>query len=191
MVIYGSQRWAWRMPRKYPGGAFHNWNVSNNTYYGEHGLVHCPCDSIRHYSHQRRERGQWHLRSLRREHRDVREHLYTTGTNTGANDNDDAIEVQGDCDATNTNLWNNCPITPRFRHTRGSTTGTGNEAFSDGHAKGLQIFGLKYIKNIYDPVMLRDFFSYIETGSHKLVGSGPYLREKNLWGVRLYRNSSS
>jgi prepilin-type processing-associated H-X9-DG protein len=157
-------------PSQYPGGAFHNWGASNATYYGNpisFTSLGTPADTV-----LISEKGANGTYDRSDENIEIYEYLYSNGTNNGANDNDDAIEVQGDCDATNTNLWNNCPITPRFRHTRSGTSGNANFAFSDGHAKSLQIFGLKYIKNIYDPVMLPEF-CYIETGTPTGC-TGPY-----------------
>ena len=141
-------------PSQYPGGAFHNWNASNNTYYGRtvsFTSLGTPSDTIlisekgANGPYDRSDENIW-----------LNEYLYTNGTNNGLNDNDNAMEQQGDCDATAADEWNQCPYTPRFRHTRSTNSGVGNFAFSDGHAKNLQIYALKYIKNIYDPVMLAD-----------------------------------
>jgi prepilin-type N-terminal cleavage/methylation domain-containing protein/prepilin-type processing-associated H-X9-DG protein len=157
-------------PSQYPGGAFHNWGASNATYYGNavsFTSLGTPADTV-----LISEKGANGTYDRSDENIEIDESFYTNGTNNGQNDNDDAIEVQGDCDAPNSDLWNNCPITPRFRHTRSTNSGTANFAFSDGHAKSLQIYGLKYIKNIYDPVML-PALCYINTGSASGC-TGPY-----------------
>jgi prepilin-type N-terminal cleavage/methylation domain-containing protein/prepilin-type processing-associated H-X9-DG protein len=139
-------------PAQYPGGAFHNWGASSGTYYGStisFTSLGTPADTI-----LISEKGSNGPADRSDESFWLNEYLYTNGTNNGANDNDDAIEQQGDCDATAGTEWNQCPYTIRFRHTRSTNSGSGNFAFSDGHAKSFQIYGIKYIKNIYDPVML-------------------------------------
>jgi len=141
-------------PAQYPGGAFHNWGASNATYYGNtisFTSLGTPGDTIliaekgTNGPADRSDESFW-----------LNEYLYTNGTKNGANDNDDAMEQQGDCDATLATEWNQCPYTLRFRHTRSSNSGQGNFAFADGHAKNKPIFGVGYIKNIYDPVMLAE-----------------------------------
>jgi prepilin-type N-terminal cleavage/methylation domain-containing protein/prepilin-type processing-associated H-X9-DG protein len=155
-------------PGQYPGGAFHNWSASNATYYGStisFTSLGTPSSTI-----LISEKGSNGPLTRSDESFWLNEYLYTTGTGNGAHDNDNAIEQQGDCDATASTEWNQCPYTPRFRHTRSANTGTGNFAYADGHAKSMSIFALGYIKNIYDPVMLPEL-NYVNGTPN---GTGPY-----------------
>jgi prepilin-type N-terminal cleavage/methylation domain-containing protein/prepilin-type processing-associated H-X9-DG protein len=154
-------------PAQYPGGAFHNWSASNATFYANvvsFTALGTPADTI-----LISEKGSNGPLDRSDESFWINEYLYTTGTNNGQNDNDNAIEQQGDCDATAATEWNQCPYTPRFRHTRSTNNGQGNFAFADGHAKSKPVYGIGYIKNIYDPVMLPEL-NYMN-GTN---GNGPY-----------------
>jgi len=157
-------------PAQYPGGAFHNWSGPGGvyTYYGEpvaFTQVQSPTNTI-----LISEKGSNGPLDRSDESFWINEYLYTNGTNNGLSDNDNAIEQQGDCDETAATEWGQCPYTPRFRHTRGGNSGVGNFAYCDGHAKNMQIFALGYIKNIYDPVMVKDI-DYINASA---PGTGPY-----------------
>ena len=154
-------------PAQYPGGAFHNWTASNATYYGQavsFTSLKTPADTIlisekgTNGPLDRSDESFW-----------INEYLYTNGTNSCTTDNDNALEQQGDCDETASTEWGQCPYTPRFRHSRSGTSGQGNFAFTDGHAKTRQTTAIGYCKNIYDPVMLKEL-NYINGTS----SSGPY-----------------
>jgi prepilin-type N-terminal cleavage/methylation domain-containing protein/prepilin-type processing-associated H-X9-DG protein len=150
-------------PSQYPGGAFHNWNCPNGvcTYYGttnsftslatpastilvsEKGSNGVSTDTTPQVPQTRSD-----------ESIVLNESEYTTGTNNGLNDNDNLMQVNGNCDNTGDTNWGWCPEMPRFRYTSSIMNGTSNFAFSDGHSKSLQEFQLGFVKNIYDPVML-------------------------------------
>jgi prepilin-type N-terminal cleavage/methylation domain-containing protein/prepilin-type processing-associated H-X9-DG protein len=141
-------------PSQYPGGAFHNWSASSSTYYGptiSFTSLATPADTVL-LSEKGSNGGLPQTRSD--EAIVLNEIEYTSGTNNGLNDNDNNMQINGNCDDTGTNNWGWCPEMPRFRHTSSVVNGNGNFAFSDGHAKSLGEFQLKFIKNIYDPVML-------------------------------------
>jgi len=155
-------------PSQYPGGAFHNWSASNATYYGNtisFTSLATPADTIlisekgSNGPYDRSDENIW-----------LNEYLYTNGTNNCLNDNDNAIEQQGDCDETASTEWGQCPYTPRFRHARSTNSGQANFAFSDGHAKSKPIFGIGFCKNIYDPVMLPEL-QYVNGTPN---ATGPY-----------------
>lgn len=155
-------------PAQYPGGAFHNWGAANATYYGNtisFTSLATPADTIlvsekgSNGPIDRSDESFW-----------LNEYLYTNGTNNCVADNDDAIEVQGDCDETAATEWGQCPYTPRFRHQRSANSGEGVFGFSDGHAKTKQIFGIGFCKNIYDPVMLPEL-QYVNGTPN---ATGPY-----------------
>jgi prepilin-type N-terminal cleavage/methylation domain-containing protein/prepilin-type processing-associated H-X9-DG protein len=155
-------------PGQYPGGAFHNWNASNATYYGptiSFTSLGTPADTV-----LISEKGSNGPSDRSDENIWLNEYLYTNGTNNCLTDNDNAIEQQGDCDENASNEWGQCPYTPRFRHTRSTNSGQANFAFSDGHAKSKPIFGLGFCKNIYDPVMLPEL-QYVNGTPN---ATGPY-----------------
>jgi prepilin-type N-terminal cleavage/methylation domain-containing protein/prepilin-type processing-associated H-X9-DG protein len=155
-------------PGQYPGGAFHNWSASSNTYYGPSiafTSLATPADTV-----LISEKGTNGPADRSDENIWLNEYLYTNGTNNCLADNDNAIEQQGDCDETASTEWGQCPYTPRFRHTRSQKSGQGNFAFSDGHSKSKPIFGLGFCKNIYDPVMLAEL-NYV---NNTPGATGPY-----------------
>jgi prepilin-type N-terminal cleavage/methylation domain-containing protein/prepilin-type processing-associated H-X9-DG protein len=155
-------------PGQYPGGAFHNWSASNATYYGQtisFTSLATPADTI-----LISEKGSNGPADRSDENIWLNEYLYTNGTNNGQSDNDNAIEQQGDCDENASTEWGQCPYTPRFRHQRSTNSGQGNFSFGDGHSKSKPIFGIGYIKNIYDPVMLPEL-QYVNGTPN---ATGPY-----------------
>jgi hypothetical protein len=83
------------------------------------------------------------------------ESYWTTGVGaTGANDNSDLVEINGDCDwpwdwgHEPNGSWapTSCNSLPRFRHNKATCAG-----FSDGHAKTKTVGGFLWYKNIYQP----------------------------------------
>jgi prepilin-type N-terminal cleavage/methylation domain-containing protein/prepilin-type processing-associated H-X9-DG protein len=156
-------------PSQYPGGAAHNWGASNAVYYGNtvsFTALATPANTVllsEKGSNGATVNGSSPVANQTRSDESilVDETLYTSGTNNGLADNDNLMQVNGNCDETGSNNWNNCPEMPRFRHTSPIVNGNGNFGFADGHAKNVQENQLGFVKYVYDPVFLATLCYYL------------------------------